>query len=92
MFSESRKRKADEKSYSFGEFMESTCYCNLKPSTTSLSELGEDEQTIFKMRAGVMITDESDVNICRYYQLHLGVVSSSKTRRKRRQWVLITPT
>ena len=66
MFSESRKRIADEKSYSFGEFMESTCHCNLKPSTTSLSELGEDEQTIFKMRAGVMITDESDVNICRY--------------------------
>ena len=77
MSSRSRKRKADEKSEntppqcSFGEFMESTWHRNLKPSTTSLSEFGEDEQTIFKMRAGIMLTDESVVNICRYYQLHL---------------------
>ena len=73
--SESRKRKADEKSEntplqcSFGEFMESTCPCNPKPS---LPKLGEEEQTIFKMRAGIMLFDESVVNTCRNHQLHLG--------------------
>ena len=61
--------------------MESTWHRNLKPSTTSLSEFGEDEQTIFKMRAGIMLTDESFVNICRYYQLHLrGYFEKKQTR------------
>ena len=80
-----KKRKADEKcentplQCSFGEFMDSTCYCNLKPEAiTSLFKFGEDKQTIFKMRAGIMLFDESVVNICRYHQLHLGEYFENK--------------
>ena len=55
-----------------------------------MSEFGEHEQTIFKMRAGIMLTDKSVANICRYHQLHLGeyfekkqsAVTSSKTQEK----------
>ena len=63
-----------------------------------MSEFGEHEQTIFKMRAGIMLTDKSVANICRYHQLHLGEYFEKKqtkrcdifqNTRKRRQWVLI---
>ena len=57
---------------SFGKFLNSECHRNLKPSITSLSEFEDHDQSILKMRAGMLITDLSILNICRYHELHYG--------------------
>ena len=57
---------------SFGQYLNEKCHGNLKPNIKLLSELEDTEQSILKMRAGILNFDQSIKNICRHHELQFG--------------------
>lgn len=65
-----RKRKADDASEncSFGDSLKEECHKNFKPEIKCFLSFSEQEQVVFKWRAGLIVSDLSIKTICHYHK------------------------
>ena len=76
MASPSKRRKTAVEELpkcSFSAYRNTKCHSSsLKPDLKSFSNLDNEVQTVFKMRAGIMVSDQSVETICLYHEKILG--------------------